>query len=231
MKFCFLIFLLAVTSGCSSKPYIIKQTDISVLNSQEIYVVNHGWHTGFVVPSHSIKSKLPKLVNRFKKSPFLEFGWGDKGFYQAVQITSGLTLQAIFWPTESVVHVVAVNERPDIYFSNSDIEILCLDKKQYALLISFIEHSFYKDNYGQIVSLENGIYGNSQFYKGEGDYYLLNTCNKWTAKGLKSTGLDIQPIFKLTAGSIMSFLSAENKELNKGSCSAIKVKDIAPSDL
>ncbi len=230
MKYCVLFFLLVVISGCSSKPFVINQTDISVPGSAEIYVVNHGWHTGFVVPSHTIQSKLPTLFNRFKNSLFLEFGWGDKEFYQAEQITSGLTLQAIFWPTESVLHVAEVTERPDIYFSNSDLEIVCLNKDQYGFLMSFIERSFYKDNSGQIVSLNNGIYGNSQFYRGEGDYYLMNTCNKWTAKGLKSAGLDIQPTFKLTAGSIMSFLLEENKELSKGSCSAIKGKNIDSSD-
>jgi uncharacterized protein (TIGR02117 family) len=218
MKFCLLIILLVVIPGCSNKPYIIKQTDISVLTSKEIYIVNHGWHTGFVVPAHTIQSQLPQLADRFNNTSYFEFGWGDKGFYQAEQITSGLTLQAVFWPTEAVIHVVALTERPDIYYFNSEMEVLCLEKKQYAILISFIEHSFYKDNNGYIISLKNGVYGNSQFYKGEGDYYLMNTCNKWTAKGLKSIGLDIQPTFKLTAGSVMSFLSEQNRELNKASC-------------
>ena len=57
-----------------------------------------------------------------------------------------------------------------------------------------------------MVELESGIYGNSQFYKGVGDFYLMNTCNKWTAKGLKSAGMDISPTFKLTADSIMDYL-------------------------
>lgn len=218
MKFFLSIIILVVISGCSNKPNIIKQTNISVLTSKEIYVVSHGWHTGFVVPAHTIQYQLPQLTNRFNNASYLEFGWGDKGFYQAKQVTSGLTLRAIFWPTETVVHVVALTEKPGFYFSDNEVEVLCLDKDQYALLIAFIEYSFHKDNNGNIISLENGIYGNSQFYQGEGDYYLMNTCNKWTAKGLKSVGLDIQPTFKLTADSIMSFLSEQSRDLHKGSC-------------
>ena len=64
-----------------------------------------------------------------------------------------------------------------------------------------------------MLALKNGIYGNSQFYKGVGDYYLMNTCNKWTAKGLKSIGMDISPIFKLTADSIMTYIKGINQGL------------------
>lgn len=205
-------FILIIT-GCSSKPYVIKTTDISVDSPKEIYVVNHGWHTGFVVPASTIQKQLPQLKERFNNTPYIEFGWGDRGFYQAEEITSGLSVQAIFWPTESVMHVVAVPSRPDIYFANSDVEALCLTEVQYALLISFIEHSFLKDSDGSIIQLKNGLYGNSQFYKGEGDYYLMNTCNKWTAKGLKSAGLDISPMFKLTASSVMDYLSDNDVNL------------------
>lgn len=212
-------------SGCSAKPYIIKQTDISVPKSKEIYIVNHGWHTGFAIPADTIQSRLPQLVNRFTNTPYLEFGWGDKEFYQAEEVTSGLTLQAIFWPTESVMHTVAVPERPDIYFSNSEVKAFCLNRKQYALLISFIENSFYKDKSGSIISLEKGNYGNSQFYKAEGNYYLMNTCNNWTAKGLKSIGLNIRPTFKLTAGSVMTFLSKKNRGLTVGACEEVIVND------
>jgi hypothetical protein len=39
----------------------------------------------------------------------------------------------------------------------------------------------------------------------------MNTCNKWTAKGLKSAGMDISPTFKLTADSIMDYLKEYRK--------------------
>jgi hypothetical protein len=82
--------------------------------------------------------------------------------------------------------------------------------------MSFIEHSFYKDSDGNIIKTKDGTDGDSQFYKGEGQYYLVNTCNTWTAKGLKSAGLSISPTFKITAGSIMGYLARHNK--NASSC-------------
>ena len=85
-------------------------------------------------------------------------------------------------------------------------------------MISYLEHSFYKDNSGRIVESTNGHYKNRQFYEAEGDYYLMNTCNKWTAKGLRSAGLDISPTFKLTASSIMDYLSKHTEALMGKSC-------------
>ena len=63
---------------------------------------------------------MSEIKSRFGETPYLEFGWGDKGFYQANEITSGITFKAVFWPTESVVHVVAVPKEPRIYFKNSE---------------------------------------------------------------------------------------------------------------
>ena len=218
MKYIYIFFLLFVV-GCSSKPYVIKQTDISVTTSKEIYIVGHDWHTSFVIPAETIQALIPQLKERFGNTPYLEFGWGDKGFYQAKEITSGLSMRAIIWPTESVMHVVEVPQNPNIYFPKSEIEVLCLDNEQYALLISFIDQSFYKDSDGSVIELKNGIYGNSQFYKSVGDYYLMNTCNKWTAKGLESARLDISSTFKLTSDSVMDYLSEDNKAIT--SCSSI----------
>ena len=221
-----LLISLFIVSACSTKPHVVKQTEIIAPAPNEIYITRHGWHTGFVIPASTIQSLLPQLRDRFPDTPYMEFGWGDKSYYQAEEVTSGLTMRAIFWPTDSVMHAVAVPEKPEIYFADDEAEALCLDNKQYSLLIGFIEHSFYKDSDGTIVKLKDGSYGDSQFYKGEGDYFLMNTCNTWTAKGLKSAGLSISPAFKVTAGSIMGYLAKHNKALAGNSCGAANA--IAP---
>jgi len=215
----FLLFLsLLITSACSTKPHVVKQTQIEVSGPKVVFIVREGWHTGIVVPSGTIESRLPQLRGRFPKTPYIEFGWGDKAYYQAEEINSGLTVKAVFWPTESVVRAVPIPERPDIYFADNEVEVLCLDQEQYALLISFIEGSFHKDSEGNIVESQNGAEGDSQFYQAEGTYYLFNTCNNWTAKALKSAGLEISPAFKMTAGSTMSFLSRRDRTFAGKSC-------------
>lgn len=205
----FFISILLLLSGCSSEPYVVtvKQAAAYKPNGKhEIYVVSHGWHTGFVIPSADIYPAVPELEQRFKKTPYIEFGWGDEGFYQAREITSSLTVRAIFWPTESVVHSVAVPSDVPGYFPTSEIETVILNTNELASLVNFISGSFYKDETGKVLELKSGLYGNSRFYRGAGDYHLMNTCNNWTAKGLKSAGMNISVTFKLTADSIMDYL-------------------------
>ena len=120
-----------------------------------------------------------------------------------------MTLKAIFLPTDSVVHAVAVTRKANKYFKHSEVEKFCLGDPELKSLIEFISGSFFRDESGNVMKLNHGIYGESQFYMAKGDFHIFNTCNKWTAKGLKSAGMDISTTFKLTAGSIMNYLSSE----------------------
>ena len=107
------------------------------------------------------------------------------------------------------MHAVAVTRNADKYFKHSEVEKFCLKDPEFKSLVKFVSSSFYRDESGNILKLNNGIYGDSQFYKAKGDFHIFNTCNKWTAKGLESAGMNISTTLKLTAGSIMSYLSRE----------------------
>jgi uncharacterized protein (TIGR02117 family) len=163
-----------------------------------------------VLPASTVKTHLPGVFESFAGSPYIEFGWGDMDYYQSEVVTSGMTTKALVWPTQSVVRTVAIPERPDIHFPDNEMETLCLDQNQFSLLVAFILQSFSRDNDGHIIKTMESEDGNSRFYKAEGVYYLWNTCNTWTAKGLKSTGWNISPAFKITPGSVMANLDKHN---------------------
>lgn len=208
MRLFSLLVLVFTLLACTTTPRIVPSHQVFVGHgTTTIYVVNHGWHTGFVIPAHSIQSRLPELKQRFAEADYIELGWwGDKGFYQAQKITARLTLQALFWPSASVVHAVAVPSDVSAYFANSQVDALFVTDAELLLLLRFIEASFAKDSQQHLITQRKGLYGDSQFYQGVGSYYVMNTCNKWTAKGLKSMGMDIVPVFKLTSGSVMRYL-------------------------
>lgn len=145
-------------------------------------------------------------------------------YYQSEVVTSGMATKAILWPTHPVVRTVAISKRPDIHFSENELEVLCLDQKQYALLVAFIVQSFLRDTDGRITKTMDSADGNSQFYKAEGRYHLWNTCNTWTAKGLKSAGWEISPAFKITPGSVMSNLEKHNGSPLDQSCETLVAK-------
>jgi uncharacterized protein (TIGR02117 family) len=217
VKFLLVILLgLLITAAQFESGY--QRTPSPATETEAIYIVSHGWHTGFVVPAIAMQTRLPALKQRFKNTSYLEIGWGDKGFYQADGVTSGLTLQAMFWSIGSVIHVVAVPEKVKSYFSKVQVEKLCLTPEQRTALIQFIADSFYKDRNGQIVARQRGRYGDSQFYEATETYHIFNTCNKWVAKGLQCAGMAIDPLFKLTAGSVMDAVETQVANARAASC-------------
>jgi len=199
------IFLL----GCSTLPKAIEPNKTSQFCSDqnEVYVIGHGWHTGIALRADDLNALIPDLAVRFPQAKYYEIGWGDAGFYQANEITTALTLRAMFWSNGSVLHVVGFNDDPGQYFYKSDVQKINTSHANYLHLQEFLKSSFKTDKAGNVIREKHGIYADSQFYTGVGTYHLFNTCNKWTAKALYSDGMDINPLLELTASSVMHSLS------------------------
>ena len=220
MKYLLTLIVIFLTA-CHTSPTPIKPhfKVRSCTGDIDLYVISHGWHTGFAVRAADLNALIPELALRFPHKQFYEIGWGDAGFYQANQITTGLTLRAMFWSSGSVVHIVSFNENPSIYFEQSTVQLIKTNPDAYNSLLQFIKTSLKTDNTQRIIKENKGIYGDSQFYTGIGNYHLFNTCNKWTAKGLYSAGLDINPLLKLTSSSVMTavtnFCSTNNISSSK----------------
>ncbi|MGJ8640448.1 MAG: TIGR02117 family protein [Opitutaceae bacterium] len=190
-------------SGCTTLPVAKRSHSSTIGDDRQVCVVSHGWHSGIVIESKEIVDLIPELGERFADSQYLEFGWGDSGFYQANEITTRLTLRAVFWPTDTVVHVVSFDADPVKYFLNSEVLNISMGAGEYDSMLDFISSSFAKNESGNVMPMKNGIYGDSQFYEGVGSYFLFNTCNKWTAKALYSGGVEVSPLLKLTSSSVM----------------------------
>lgn len=215
MKNLFIAWMCFLLYGCTTYPQAIKPTAEKPSLGPEIYIVNHGWHTGIILSANDVNTILPQLKTRFlQEVQWYEIGWGDKGFYQSQEITSRLTLQAMFWSSGAVMHVVAFTGTPGRYFSSSTVAELSLSASQNSSLLRYIGRSFARDETGKLIPLKKGIYGDSQFYAANGRYGILNTCNKWTAKGLESAGMTINPSLKLTAGSVMKAVEKNKACLN-----------------
>ena len=158
-----ILLIIIILGGCSAKPYIVSYVEEFEGSGQNgVYVVSHGWHTGFVIPAPEIQGVIPELEKRFGDIPYIEFGWGDKGFYQATETTLGLTLRAIFWPTESVVHSVAVPQKVEEYFSNSEVAKLCLSDGASNSKTRFMEKRLWFSELSKSTKLEMNTFGNRQ---------------------------------------------------------------------
>ena len=74
--------------------------------AEVVRVVSNGWHTAITVPRERVIATglLPEAAD-FPESAFLEFGWGDRTYYQAPEATLGKTLRAGLVATPAVMHV------------------------------------------------------------------------------------------------------------------------------
>lgn len=219
-----------VLAGCSTQPKPVRDSSPSPYITQALlassdtpaagvpaqalhtfYLLSHGWHTGVALKSEDVFLYLPQLRQRFPARQWLEFGWGDSGFYQAQTITISIAFKALFVPTTAVVHVVGFDLAPPDYFPHSDSMRQQVNTAHYQDLLAFIAQSFQVDQEGQLERQSQGIYGDAQFYTGVGNYSVISTCNKWTAKALYSAGMDVPVALSLTASSVMHSAAAWQK--------------------
>ncbi len=172
--------------------------------TETVYVVDHGWHTGLILKSDTLPPAAQPEWSGFRGSKYMEVGWGDDGFYRAKTVTLGITLKALFWRNPAVLHVVAMDKPPEIYFPYSGIVRVSVGEEGYRHLCDYLAASYGIDPNGHRVDLGKGIYGESRFYRATGHYYFPNTCNVWTAHALRATGAPISPACSITAGGVFS---------------------------
>ena len=197
-------FVGVILSGACAGP--VKELYPPAANepSRSVYLVSHGWHTGIVLRSADIPRAIWPEVDDFPGAKYLEVGWGDRDYYQAREPGVWLTLKAALWPTPSVLHIVGFNDAVGSYFPTSDIIRVELSACGFERLCGYIHDSYARDAAGQTIRLGPSLYGDGRFYLSREKFHLFNTCNVWTARGLRAAGLPVTPFLSITTGQVMS---------------------------
>lgn len=204
MMFSIKIFILFLAFVYQNNLY---SADYNVTECKKIYVLKHRWHTGIIINRSESRELLSAISNDFNNSQYIEIGWGDKDFYMSEKGTFFLALKAIFWPTESVLHVAEINSHPLWLFKEQEIIEIELTEENFNKLIKYLNKSFSLDSNKHNIKLGKGLYGNSRFYLSDEHYHLFKTCNVWTARGFKIADIPIKPCFALTSKNVMKQLS------------------------
>lgn len=181
---------------------------------RQIFVTNHGYHTGIVVPLRDFDPQRTLSTAYFNNRNWIEIGWGDAAFYQARGEDYWHGLKALLTPTEAILHVHAFLAPPKARFSASEVIGVKVSEAGYRRLLARIKATFTRNKDGRVIPAGNGLYGVSYFYKAEGSYSLTYTCNSWTAEMLADAGVDIDPGASKRASSVMDRL----KEVGLESC-------------
>jgi len=176
--------------------------------STELFIVNHGYHAGIVVPRAALAeqgsrpglSAIGYLATRFRDFDWLEIGWGDEAFYREVptaeSLTIALAMRALFRPgNPSVLHVVGVKGDPRAMFPNSDLVRVGISDAGFARLVDMLDATFARGK-GSVMpeQLGPGLYGTSLFFRANGTFHLFHVCNHWIADLLDAAGVPNAPV-------------------------------------
>ena len=104
-------------------------------------------------------------------------------------LTVSTALYAMFWPSETVMHVSYTADKPEV---GEMVRSFKLTEQQYLDLISYIKSSFDMsgENMPKPFEVEKDYYWqNDRFYPATGSYFCTFTCNTWTNQALKSAGV------------------------------------------
>jgi uncharacterized protein (TIGR02117 family) len=160
-----------------------------------VYVTSDGLHTNFFIPVETSVYRwqdqldLEKLGNTPASTyRYLQFGWGDRRFYVETpswdQVQPTEALRALFyWQNPTAIFVKGHPQVPP--YPNQQLKCLRLGKTDYLALMNFIHNTFQPAPDGSKQWIGSGQDRDSSFFAANGHYSILNTCNSWTANGLR----------------------------------------------
>ena len=209
----FVILLVLLLAGCAARADPLNSSAVEAA-PKVIYVVSHGWHTGIVIARADLPDDWHGLQD-FARSDYLEFGWGDAGFYPAEEGTVWLALKALFWPTPSVLHVAGITGSVTGFFPKSQLVRIRLLESGFVRLLRFIRDTYWLGAEGRAIPVAAGLYGDGKFYRARGKFYFPKTCNYWTVSALREAGLPVIPLFAVTGGGVLSQVERHGDVIQK----------------
>lgn len=198
------VLFVVLLAGCKTAAPIREAGPPSRL----VHVTSNGWHTAIVVPAAALAATgaIPEAAD-FPGAAFLEFGWGDRVYYPAEKKTLGTTLSAALAPTPAVMHVTGRRAAPGDDSGYQSIPVP-LTEEGFRRLAAALAAEFERPAGGRAEAISRGLYAHSYFYRAHGNFHLLNTCNTWTARMLKTSGVGVTPSGIVTADQLMARLRA-----------------------
>ena len=197
LKWIILTFILLIAS------YIILAIIFSIIPVNrnvdsnyeiDIYIKSNGVHLDIVLPlKNDIKDwSIDTLINNdiIHSANFISFGWGDKVFYINTPEWSDLTVKtaiiAMFFKSPSAIHIDYLKKME----TNAKCRLISVNTEQFKTIVDFIEKSFKRDGYGNLIQIQGFQFNRyDYFYEATNSFNLFFTCNTWTNKCLKKSGL------------------------------------------
>ena len=178
----YILLSLGLSLSTVNKEHITSSTD------KTIYIKTNGVHLDIILPKEDIIPALLSDIHQYKGEDYIAFGWGDENFYINTPTWNDLTFNnafsAMFLKSSTLMHVTRYTQP-----QNDWIKINLSDGQFYSLNM-YIKDSFTTDSEGHKIHLKNqGYTPIDDFYKANGSYSCMYTCNTWVNSAFKYCGL------------------------------------------
>ncbi|MES2442234.1 MAG: TIGR02117 family protein [Pseudomonadota bacterium] len=151
-----------------------------------VYVIDNGVHTDLVLPAQGWEDLVRPgdLADPAQAAQsHVAFGWGNRDFYLNTptwsQVNPLRVVGALAGGGRTVLHVSHIPQPG----AGPHIRAVILRPDEFNRLTAHIRATFAP---GPSV---HGYAANDAFYEAKGSYSAVNTCNQWTATGLRAAGV------------------------------------------
>jgi len=160
-----------------------------------VYVRTNGVHAELILPTRvdgvdwSVEFPARHMRALAAPTPWVAFGWGDRGFMLNTPTWSDLhpttAVVALSGLGDGAMHVEYI-ETPMAY----ETRRVRVSAEQYQQLVSYIRSSFVRDPDGKVRQIDApGYFDTDAFYEAVPTYTFWYTCNEWTRRGLAAAGV------------------------------------------
>jgi hypothetical protein len=179
---------LSLLAGCAALPPVPAPAPGDAV----VAVIERGWHTDIGLPADRIGGRLAPLAEAWKGAGYLVFGFGDREYYMAREVTFGQTIEALF-PGPGVILVTGLGTSPEAAFGTGNVVMLHVPQAGFDRIADFVAQALDERGDGTIRLLGDGPYPGSLFYASGDIYDAFDNCNGWTARALRRGGLPVDP--------------------------------------
>ena len=166
-----------------------------------LHFIRTGIHTHMVLPAPSLCALVPQLNAYFGNYKWLRIGWGDYHYYGNERQTKLMGLRALLLPTSSVIALLGIDDLQKDLAENAVLYSIAINDTLMASLALFVSHYLKFDSSNQLTRVRERANG-EQFFKSRGIYTIANTCNNWTSYGLRTAGLNLNPLLYIFPGQV-----------------------------
>ena len=200
----FLASAVLLTVACRTEPVVTVASQAGAEDAQTpVYVLSNGWHSAIVLPRAALpEGAIPEAAD-FPAATYLSFGWGDATYFPARDPTTAMALSAALQPTPAVLHLAGLKSPPDEVFPAEEVVELKATAEGIAALVAYLDAAFERDGAERVEASQPGLHRFSLFYPATGEFHLFNTCNTWTARGLRAAGWPVRASGTVTAEELM----------------------------